>query len=316
MKLLSRIEGLFSLGPLGGKLYFFIYRIGKMVKSNWMSDERHIKKSFRKWQGYKLDLSCPTTLNEKLCFLKLTENRDIYTITADKLAVRDYVKAKVGEKYLIPLLAVFESENDVKHSNLPNEPFILKMSHDSGSYIIVRNKEVLNLKLTRGKIAFWRKRNYYWIDRERQYKNVRPRILLEKLLLTESGRIPNDYKLNCINGKVEFIYISLDREGVNKRAVYTPEWKLLPITWARSYKDLNVIKGDLAQRPLCLDEMIYVAECLSKDFPYARIDLYEVKGVVYFGEITHYHGGGYDQMRPFEYDQKFGQKIELNPWKN
>ena len=153
--------------------------------------------------------------------------------------------------------------------------------------------------------------NCYWVDREWQYRSIKPMIIAERLLETSDGRIPDDIKINCINGRAEFIYLSLDREGINKRKVVDIQWKPLPFTWARKEKGSKLADVSLGPPPSSLPKMIELAEQVAKHFPYVRVDFYEVDGSLFLGEITQCHGGGYDRIVPLEWDEAYGKKLDL-----
>jgi hypothetical protein len=298
-------------GELGYRVYLLLYKVGRWFRYDRISDERFVKERFKMSQGYDLDLKNPKTLNEKICWLKLYYTHPDEHILADKFAVRDYIKKELGEEYLIPLVFHTSNYRDLIPENFPDYPVIVKANHDSGSYLIIKDKSKVDWKKLQVDARFWMSRNYYYSDREKQYKPIKPCIVVEKLLLTEKGKIPNDYKFNCFHGEVGFIYVSIDREGSNKRNIYDQNWNPLHFTWAAKYKDVNKLRGEEIEPPSSLPEMIRLAKKLSKDFPYVRIDFYDVDGKVYFGEITQHHGGGGDQIRPFEWDEKFGNMINL-----
>jgi len=305
------IENLKYKGEIGYRLYRFIYRLYRYIKYNRFSDAKYLESHFEKMQGYKLNLDNPQTLNEKIQWLKINNRQDFHTQLADKYEVRKYISKEFGEKYLIPLEFTTTEYKDLVPSNMPKFPFIIKANHDSGNYIIVKDKSKVNWKKVQTDFRCALSNNYYWIEREYQYFNIKPRIVVEKLLITKDGKIPFDYKLNVINGKVEFIYVSVDREGENKRNIYSREWEPLYFTWATKNKNISNIRGSEIQRPDTLHEMIELAEKMGQLFPYVRIDFYDVDGKVYFGEITQHHGGGFDQIRPLEIDYKFGELLNL-----
>ena len=298
-----------------GKLgYFFTniaYEIYRFLKYYRVNDISYLHKKFQNMQGYPLHLEEPKSLNEKLQWLKIYDRRPIYTIFADKYAVRKYVQENIGEKYLIPLLYQTKNYKDIVPENLPNAPFILKANHDSGSFLIVRDKSKVDWKRLQVDCRWWLSKNYYWIDREWQYKDIEPCIIVEQLLLDKNGKIPNDYKIHCINGEVEFIYVAVDREGVNKRNIYDENWKPLPFSWANKFKDTSKLRGSEIEPPQSLAEMIRISKEVAKLFAYVRVDFYDVDGALYFGEITQCHGGGFDQMRPIEWDYKYGELLQL-----
>ena len=298
-----------------GKLGYFvanaIYEAHRFVNYYSIKDEKFLEKKFLRLQGYALNLEDPKSLNEKLQWLKIHDRRDIYTVFADKYGVRDWVKENIGEQYLIPLLYETKNPADIVPENLPDEPFILKANHDSGSFLIVRNKNKIDWQKVSTDCKWWLSKNYYWIDREWQYKAIEPRIIVEKLLLDKDGKIPNDYKVHCINGEVQFIYVAVDREGVNKRNIYDKNWNPLPFSWANKFKDASKLRGAEIQPPASLERMLAISAEVAKLFAYVRVDFYDVDGQLYFGEITQCHGGGFDQMRPIEWDYKFGEMLKL-----
>jgi hypothetical protein len=298
-----------------GKLgYFFtnvIYETYRFLKYYRVKDEDYLHKKFLNMQGYPLNLEQPKSLNEKLQWLKIYDRRPIYTIFADKYAVREYVKEHIGESLLIPLLYTTTTPDDIVPENLPDEPFILKANHDSGSFLIVRDKSKIDWEKVRIDCKWWLSKNYYWIDREWQYKDIKPRIIVEKLLVDKNGKIPNDYKVHCINGKVEFIYVAVDREGVNKRNIYDKNWNPLPFSWASRFKDASKLRGAEIDPPATLEQMLRLSVEIAQLFAYVRVDFYDVDGQLYFGEITQCHGGGFDQMRPIEWDYKYGEMLKI-----
>ena len=306
------IESLKRSGNLGFLLAVLLVKIYRKLKWEKFGDEFYLKKSFLKAQGYKLNLANPKSLNEKIQWLKLNDRRIINTQLADKYAVRDYIAQHFGEHYLIPLFFHTTNVKDLRAEYLPDTPFIIKSNHDSGNFVIVRDKNQLNWSDVRLKFKWSMAFNYYPLQREWQYRNIKPRILVEQLLVQKNGRIPNDYKLHCINGKVAFIYVAVDREGLNKRIIYDKDWNPLNFTFAPKKKNIANLRGDEIKPPLSLGLMIEFAEKISKLFPYVRLDFYDVDGRLYFGEVTQHHGGGFDQIRPVEWDYIWGEMIKLD----
>ena len=299
-------------GTLGYFFTNFVYETYRFLKYYRLKDIPYLHKRFLNMQGYPLDLKNPRSLNEKLQWLKLYDRRPIYTTFADKYAVRAYVKEFLGEDLLIPLLYQTKQVENIVPENLPDQPFILKANHDSGSFLIVRDKREINWKKVQIDCRWWLSKNYYWIDREWQYKDIEPCIIVEKLLMDKNGKIPNDYKLHCINGQVEFIYVAIDREGTNKRNIYNRDWAPMPFSWANKFKDTSKLRGAEIEPPATLERMILLSEKIAELFAYVRVDFYDVDGTLYFGEITQCHGGGFDQMKPREWDYKFGEMLKIN----
>lgn len=307
------IENIKYTNYLSLYLIHYIQRFFRYIKYDRLDDATYLKLMFERKQGYKLDLDNPKTLNEKIQWLKIHDRKPLYTICADKYAIRDYISEKFGDKYLIPLVMHTSDVKQLNANNLPDYPFIIKANHDSGNYKIIRDKNNVDWAKQQLICKSWLLNNYFPIDREWQYKNIKPQIVVEKLLIQKDGKIPNDYKLHIINGKVEFTYVSYDREGLNKRYIYNREWMPLDFTWANKSKDISKIKGPEIPPPDSLQEMYEIAEKIALDYPkYIRVDFYDVDGKLYLGEITQHHAGGFDQIKPFEFDLKYGEMININ----
>jgi hypothetical protein len=281
-----------------------IYKLYQFVLK-YMSDKYIIKKQFKEKMGYNLDLENPRTLNEKINWLKLYDRKDLHTIVADKYKVRDYVTKKVGSKYLIPLLYHTKNPENIRPENLPDGNFIIKANHNSSGGIIVRNNSSMDWTVVRKKLGRLLKENFYYSTREWQYKNIEPRIIVEELLTYEDGSIPDDYKFHCFNGKLAFVMIDFDRH-TNKRTrnLYDPDWNLIPCNWGRPY-------GKHLEKPVNFEEMKMVVQKLAQDFIYVRVDLYLVKGSIYFGELTFHHHSGHQKFIQEEWDLKFGELLNI-----
>ncbi len=312
MKSKARISDRLKYHPLLFPVLMLIKNIRLFITNKRFTDEQYLKRTFRKFQDYELNLKNPKTLNEKLQWLKIHDRKDFHTINADKYAAREYIRSTFGEEYLIPLVFHANDYRDLVPENLPDFPFVIKTNHGFGNSIIVHDKSKVDWVKLRMDYRRWLQNNYYYIEREWQYKNIKPCIIAEKMLIGKDGHVPNDYKLNFIEGNLEFIYVSVDREGTNKRNIYDPDWKPMYFTWARKGKDLSKLRGADIQPPLTLPKMIEFGSVVAKLYKYVRVDFYDLDGVLYFGEITQCHGGGFDQMLPYEYDLIFGEKIDLS----
>ena len=283
---------------------FYLYR--RLIGDYRVTNNKY-KKIFQK----DLNLKNPQTLNEKILWLKLYDHRPIQTKCADKYTAREFLREKFGEKYLIPLLYVTDNWRDITIDNIPNEPCIVKASHSQGDMLIVKDKSKVDIKKLRYDARTWLIRNLYYETQEWQYKDCKPRIVIEKLLMDKNGFIPNDYKLHYINGKLEFVYCSVGRETINKRNIYDANWNPLMFTWVEHFKDPSNLRGEEIPVPPTFEEMKHVGAEIAKEFPYVRVDFYDVDGKLYFGEITFFHGGGFDVFRPEEYDRIYGEKLIL-----
>lgn len=272
------------------------------------------KIKFRIIFGRPLNLKNPDTLNAKIHWLKLNCREDFHTIVADKFAARKWLADRFGEEYLVPLLFQTEDYRQVKSENIPHEPCIIKSNNGCGDYHIIRDfaeyseedwAEIQN------DCHIWLSKNLFYKGQEWQYKNMKPCIIVEKLLQTKDGKVPNDYKLNYINGKLEFVYCSVDREGGNYRNIYDADWKPLYFHWVpkRSYRE--DLRGPEIEAPATFEKMKEIGAEIAKLFKYVRVDFYDVDGKLYYGEITLHHGSGADKFYPEKYDFIYGEKLKL-----
>ncbi len=291
-----------TLGPYivqpfyGAYIYFRFTSVDEVTRIN-----REFLKNF----GRKPNLENPKLFNEKVQWLKLNDRTPLQTKCADKYAVREYVKEKVGEQYLIPL--VFDTKNlkDIKPENMPDFPIIVKTNHDSSGGSIVIDKHKTNWLVVRNKLYKSLNINYYNKYKEWQYKNIEPRIIVEKLLQHDDGSIPFDYKLHYFNGELLLIHVDLDRYDNHTRNFYDPDWNKLDIIWG------HVKNGRQIEKPAKLEELKSVSKALAQDFCYTRVDLYIVKDQVYFGEITLHSASGFDEITPEGWDLKLGNILKL-----
>lgn len=295
----------------GQRALFPLVRAREGLRDGWRSDRSVIERQFRRAFGYDLDWANPRTLNEKLNWMKLHVRDPLQKIAADKFAVRAHVAAKVGAQYLIPLIRKCDRAEEIRFAELP-AAFVLKTNHGSGQNWIVRDKAREDEHAVIRQFREWLATSHYAASREWPYKDMQPAVVIEELLLDEDGQIPSDFKLHCFGGKVAAIQVDLDRETAHRRNFYDLDWNLQPFIWTEWERGKPAWpNGRAVARPAALAEMVRVAETLAVDFPYARIDLFDCRGKVYFGEITFYHGGAFERFDPPEFDRFFGDKLAL-----
>lgn len=276
------------------------------------SDEKYIKLMFKTKLGYQPNLKQPKTYNEKIQWLKLNDRKNEYIKIVDKFEVREYIKNLIGEEYLIPLIGIWESVESIPIDELPNQ-FVLKGTHNSGGVIVCSNKEELDWKKSKAKLHKVMKRNYYYQGREWPYKHIKPRIICEKYMGDINGKVPDDYKIICFNGKPQNIMVCTGREtGEVRYYFFDFDWNFLPYNKV----DINTPKDFTLPKPKNLDKMKELAEILSKPYDLSRIDLYEIEGKIYFGEITLYPASGIDTDITREIDESWGNIIEINSMRN
>ena len=272
----------------------------------FLPDETYLKLYYRLKLKKRLNLDKPETFNEKLQWLKINDRKPIYIKLVDKYEVREYIKEKIGEEYLVPIYGVYNKFEEIDFDKLPNQ-FVLKCTHDSGGIVICKDKKTFDIKEAKQKLEKCLKRNYYYIGREWPYKDVKPRIIAEKFLSDNVNDDLIDYKLMCFNQKVKCSFVCSDRNSKDGLSVdfYDLDWKKMPFT--RKYKNSN----REIKKPNNYEKMIELAEILSENIPFARIDFYEIDNKIYFGEITLYPGCGFEEFKPEEYDKILGDWMEI-----
>lgn len=287
-------------------LYKNISIIVKQGMLNVLPDRIYLKWLYKKSSGKKLDLQNPKTFNEKIQWLKLYDRKERYTTLVDKYSVKEYVASIIGSDYIVPTLGIWDQFDDIDFTALP-EQFVLKCTHDSGGGIIVKSKKKLNMEEAGKKLTRCLKRNYYYIGREWPYKNVKRRIIAEKYLVNENGAELLDYKFMCFGGKVKCSFVCSERRSKNglKVTFYDLDWNIMPFERCYPRSDKAI------KRPKNYRLMIELAEKLSVDIPFVRVDFYEINNRVYFGEFTFYPGGGLEQFNPVSWDRELGEWIDL-----
>ena len=270
---------------------------------NKMEDKEYIKLMYQAIMHKELNLEEPQTFTEKLQWLKLYDHKAVHTIMADKLHMRDFVKEKLGEGHTVPLIGVYKKWEDIDFAKLPNS-FVIKTTHDSGSYVICKDKSKLDKAKAKKKINTSLKHNYYKNFREWQYKAIKPQIIIEEFLDDGQSNL-TDYKFFCFNGKCEFLYIMQETSSEPTQVLLDTKFNRLP------FRMDDEPSKQMPQKPTQFEQMLEFAEKLSKDEAFLRVDMYLVNGRIYVGELTFYHLGGYIPIDPPEWDLKLGQLLTL-----
>lgn len=274
-----------------------------------LGDEELIQKRYQEnVGGGTLDLNNPKTLNEKLNWLKLHCKRSEYTKMVDKYEVKAYVSKTIGEQYVIPLYGVWDHFDEIDFDELP-QSFVLKVTHNSGGLVVVKDKAKFDKAAARKKLEDALAVNYYTISREYPYKDVKPRIIAEKYIDSLGHEDSIEYKLTVFNGKVKMITvckgIAHDSFEARTNDHYDRDGNTLP--FYAYYKNSN----PPVPLPKQTDEMIRIAEKLAGDIPYVRVDFYIHDEKVLFGEMTFFTWGGFILFTPKEWDRKLGDWLEL-----
>ncbi len=272
-----------------------------------ISDKRYLDILFKTVFGRHINWENPRTYNEKLQWLKLNDHKEIYKIIVDKIAVKDYVAKRIGKQYVIPTIGIYDNFDEIDFSKLPNQ-FVIKCNHDSGGLAICLDKKTFNKEEARRKIEKSLRTNYYYVSREWPYKDVRPRILIEEYLEDRDDKELRDYKFFCFDGKAKMLFVTAGRQTKGEEATFD--------FFDLDYNHLDIKSGHpnaeiVPHKPRNFKKMIQLAEKLAEGFTHVRVDLYEVNGKVYFGEMTLYRAGGLTPFEPEEWDYKLGELICL-----
>ncbi|MBI5673071.1 MAG: hypothetical protein HZC50_07450 [Nitrospirae bacterium] len=278
-------------------------RIKRRVMRRSEGEEFLLRRYF-KIHGKPLNLTNPQTFTEKLFWRMVTWNRgdmpSRFTQLADKYVVRRYVANVVGEEYLVKLLWHGDDPRAIPFDTLPAE-YVIKPTHGAGQVIIVKG-QVDREDIIR-RVLGWLDSNYYWHGREAQYYRIPPRIVIEEYLANDDGTPPFDYKFSCFNGMPEQVMVRNETHDICP--IFDTAWNLLDL------EDEEGAVRPWVPKPANLDEMRALAAKLSVGFGFVRVDLYNVKGRVYFGEFTFTPAGGIVKYNPECWDLKLGEKWNL-----
>lgn len=290
----------------------FSRKINRGYKFYKRLNKRNYKKELRLWYyhvtGKHLNLEHPETMNEKIQWMKLHDSTALKSRLTDKYAVREFIKEKIGEKYLIPNLGVWDKFDDIDFDKLPNQ-FVLKGNHGCGCNIIVKDKASFDKEYARKKFKKWLKTNYAFTNGfELHYSAIKPKIIAEKYIeAVDFAAI--DYKFICCDAEPILCWVTNKYLDVHKRSFYRlPDWTLLNLELKDGGAELDK-QG--VPKPEKLEEMLQIAKALSEGFPLVRVDLYLVGNDIYFGEMTFTSASGAAEFYPDKWNYILGDKITL-----
>lgn len=280
----------------------------------WMPDKWYIELLWEKEFGTPLNLKHPQTYCEKMNWIKLYDRNPKYTIMADKYLVKQFVADKIGSKYIIPTLAVYESADEIDLEKLPNK-FVLKCNHDSGSTIVCTDKSTFDLQKAKEKLKNAMSVQYFYLSREWPYKNIPHRIIAEQYIAPElrydnKGGVIKDsedlwtYKFICTNGIPRIMYVTVKNDDIWEN-YYDMDYKELDISSTYRHSHIPIPK------PECWEELKQIAASLTKEVPHVRCDFYVIRGKIYFSEYTFFNWGGWMQLKPDKWNKIIGAWIEL-----
>ena len=284
---------------------------------NYMNDKNYSDKD-RKWYiqqlfirdvGYFPNIDNPKTFNEKIHWLNLYYHNPLITTCVDKYALKQYITDKIGAKYVVPLIGVWEDIDDVNFEKLPQK-FAIKVNWGDGERFgfIVKDKEKADIDFIKSQLSDrlqpWQNgyyHSFFW-----GYKNVKPKIIAEEYIEQPDGKL-NDYKLYCYNSKHKHTLICTDRDTKTRYINMDDNWNCI----APSVKS---IIDNKFPKPQLYDEMVSIAEKLAEPFPFCRVDFYETQNRIYIGEMTFHPNCGFNHYK-MEWDLKLGEYLKLpNKW--
>ena len=279
---------------------------------SFVPDKLMIKIQYKIKLGRKLNLKNPKRYTEKLQWYKLNYRNPLMTKCVDKYEVREYVKSKGLENILNELYGVYNNTEEIDYNTLPKQ-FIMKTTNGSGGndIVICKNKDELNIEETNNILNKSLKNKTANLGREWAYKNIKPRVIVEKLLIDKTNKDEGlaDYRFFCFNGKPEYILYGIGEHDDRRLNFYDTKWNKIELKSVCENTESEV------EKPKELEKMLKIAEKLSKDFPAVRVDLYYVNDKIYFGELTFYHQSGYSKFEPDNFDYILGEKFDLSTCK-
>ncbi len=262
---------------------------------------------FFKMVGYFPNFDNPQSFNEKLNWLKLYYHDELQCKCVDKITFKDYIREVLGAEYVIATLAVYDRAEDIDFDSLPDK-FVIKSNCGWGGLqvIVVKDKRTVDIDRIKAQVNTWLAtwNNYYYQSFEWNYKGVTPKILVEEYLEGIDGDVP-DYKFLCYNGEPKNLFIVSNRSKKMSVDFFDMNWNLLP--FIRKYPNSR----KLPLKPKSFEKMREIAKKLSQPFPFVRVDLYDVNGKIYVGELTFMPGGGVEPFTPREWDYKLGSMLQL-----
>jgi len=271
----------------------------KAVLPELATDVLIVMQKYKRKFGAYPNLIRPTTYNEKMLYRMLFDRRPIWTQLQDKYVVREYVKTRIGGQALPRLYWVTKDPGDIPFDELP-EKYVVKPNHGSGWIALVPDKAQLNRQELVETCRGWLRQNYYYHFRERHYKPIIPRIMVEEYIDDGTWLAPKDYKLHVFGRKVEMISVMTGRFQTLRCNVYRRPWNKLNVKLG-----MENIEQDLPP-PQHLETMIEYAEALSNGLDYIRVDLYDTVDQVFFGELTPTPSAGMKRFEPRAFDRYLG----------
>lgn len=269
----------------------------RTIRPDYLAQQEQFRHAF----GRPISWRHPTTFNKKVHWIRRYERSPLLPRLADKVAARDYVAERCGPGVLPEAIGVWERVEEIPWATLPL-PCVLKVSWGSAMNWFCWSRDRLDVARATAQLGAWVGRNHYWNLREWAYKDIRPRILGERLLTTSTGQIPPDYKVFCFDGVPRVVQIDQDRFARHTKDLYALPWRRLDVAYHYPPSDRD------QPPPANLDALLEMAATLSRGVPFVRVDGYDLGDRIVFGEFTWYPNAGNVPFTPEAFD------IELGSW--
>ncbi len=249
------------------------------------------------------DLKHARRFTEKLQVRKIEDRNPLYPTLVDKVDVKPFVAERAGQEHVVPTYWVGTNLEEVEWDTIPL-PVVVKPTHASAHGFFLRTSSDIERLMALRPEKDWLALRHDRVNREWAYKNLTPRIIIEKML--EDGDEPlTDYRLFAFNGEVVHIELRLRKDAGIYEYTYSPDWKRLPVRTGD-----YLYSTEEAPKPSRLEEMLEVARKLSSGISFMRVDLYASDDWVCLGEMTLYPAGGFETYQPEDYDLFLGSEWE------
>ena len=282
-----------------------------LIRTHWFYSERFLIKTIY-WCSFNktMNLNNPLSFNEKLRWMMLNYRNPLYSILVNKYTVKEWVASKIGIHHIIPTLGIWDSFDSINFNELPNQ-FVLKTTHGGGGHGIVICQDKMSFDKKKAKKILQKSMKDSVYQGEWPYLKVPRKIIAEKYMSDPNSKDLKDYKFFCFNGEVKALFVASERGIADEPNFdfFDAEFNHLPIKQGHPNAPFQI------EKPKNFEMMKDIASILSKDFPHVRIDLYDIDGKIYFGEMTFFHFGGRVPFVPESWDYTFGEWLNL-PNKN
>ena len=299
-KILHKIKNKTLIETIRWKIY-----VKNHIKKANENPEKYLMGLGKILIGYKMNLTSPQTFNEKINWYKLNYHTELMDYVVDKINAKKYVISKGLEDIIIKTIITYDNVDEINYDNLPDK-FVVKNTLDSGGVYVCKGKKYFDILKLKEKLSRYNKEminGTHWALETAYSDNNK--IIIEEMLDTTDGHSPADYKFFCFNGEPKFLFVGSERDIDVKFDFFDIDFNWLDVRQGHKNNKNRPIK------PKNYDRMLEICRILSKDFPHVRVDLYNIDGKIYFGELTFYHFAGLTPFKPRSWDYEFGKYFNL-----